>query len=94
MEVTERHLSPEEQLLFREARPQEWKCWISNRVVQLVDGSNIHAKRVTRSRWALSYKKTDDGGKKPKARVVLLGYQDPDLGSYRADAPTCARSSK
>ena len=94
VEVSERHLLPEEQLLFREAKSQEWKSWISNRVVQLVDGSNINAKRVIRSRWVLSYKKTDDGGKKPKARLVLLGYQDPDLGSYRADAPTCARSSK
>ena len=34
------------------------------------------------------------GDKAAKARLVLLGYEDPDLESYRADAPTISRPGK
>ena len=37
--------------------------------------------RLTRTRWALVFKKVDDDPIKVKckARIVLLGYSDPDL---------------
>ena len=66
---------------------------MANRVVQLLDGSKLNKKRVIKSRWVLTWK-YDKNNKSAKARLVLLGYQDPDLGTYRSDAPTLTRSSK
>ena len=88
LELQERNLTNAEKELFRTAKSKEWSSWVANRVVRLIDGRGVDAKRIIRSRWVLSWKVDDSGGRVAKARLVLLGYQDPDLGTYRADAPT------
>ena len=36
----------------------------------------------------------DDRGKTPKARLVLVGWQDPELGRIATDSPTLRKESK
>ena len=36
----------------------------------------------------------DGTNRKAKARLVILGYQDPDLGQYRMWSPTLRRDSR
>ena len=95
LEVQERYLSAPEKELFRQAKAKEWQSWVANRVVRMIDGHGINPHRIIRSRWVLTWK-TDagSGDKVAKARLVLLGYEDPDLGSYLADAPTLSRPGK
>ena len=48
-------------------------------------------------RWALTYKsaQVDEFGRKvPKARLVILGYQDPDLDELERESPTLSTTSR
>ena len=65
----------------------------SDDVVRRLDGHHIDKGWVIRARWVLTWKK-EGTNKKAKARLALLGYMDPDLGSDRQDAPTTPRASK
>ena len=53
--------------------------------------------RIIRARWALVWKKCsdpDDRKKSPKARLVLVGWQDPELGKIQTDSPTLRTETK
>lgn len=59
--------------------------FVENNVVELALRSGVDPKRIVGSRWVLIRKTVHGKGpdtqdKMPKARLVLLGYQDPDLG--------------
>ena len=48
-----------------------------------------------RMRWVLVFKSTDDPTKmKAKARLVVLGYTDPDVGYVNTKSPTLSRRSR
>ena len=80
--------------MFREAKQDEWASFIENNVVELALRGQVDPKRVIGSRWVLTWKKLDDGKQKAKARLVLLGYQDPDLGEYQRSSPTLTRTAR
>ena len=46
-------------------------------------------------RWVLTWKTVPgEDRKKAKARLVVRGFQDPDLQTLRTEAPTLARHSR
>ena len=45
-------------------------------------------------RWVLTWMKNEDGSLKGKALLVVLGFQDPHLGTERTSSPTLNRRSK
>ena len=45
-------------------------------------------------RWILSWKLQDGGTAKPKARAVLLGYQDPGYAHRATTAPVMSRQTR
>ena len=47
-----------------------------------------------KTRFVLTWKKNEDGTKKGKARLVVLGFQDPHLGTEQTSAPTLTKRSK
>lgn len=55
---------------------------------------NKDADRVVTARWALTWKKTDEGKQQAKTRLVLRGFQDPDLFNLDKASPTAARLGK
>jgi hypothetical protein len=90
LEVKTRYLTAAEQAAFEAAKDKEWASWLANKVVDIASIHGVDRNRIINARWILTWKQ--DGT--AKARLVLLGYQDPDLGTYRRDSPTAHRSSK
>ena len=56
----------------------------------------IHPSRILSSRWILTWKEDANmpNGRKAKARLVVKGFQDPDIGSLNSDSPTLTRDSR
>ena len=59
---------------FKEAKNVEVQSWIRDQACRAATG-HIPKGRVMEMRWVLTYKDTG----RPKGRIVVLGYQDPDL---------------
>ena len=49
---------------------------------------------LLRMRWVLTWKYTEGGDRKAKARLVILGYQHSELTSVLAAAPTLGKMSR
>ena len=88
-ELEPKAFSQEEELLFAEAKKKEWESWLANDVVEFVDG-HVDPSCVinTPCRWVLVNKAAPGEKPIPKARLVVPGHQDPQVGLYRTDAPT------
>lgn len=101
-EVNERKLSPEDRAKFVEGKKNELNQYFSNAVWQIATGSEIEdaikSKRVITARWVLTWKKveSEDGiiRWKAKARLVLRGFQDPDILSMKTASPTAGRTAR
>ena len=100
-EVRLTELTAEEQELFAQAKASEINNWLSNKAVEKVLRSQILADQVLRCRWILTWKAIDPSEitspnktHKPKARLVVLGYLDPDLENIPRDSPTLGRNSR
>jgi hypothetical protein len=93
VEVKERFLTKDEKTEFRKAKAKEWNSFVDNCVVEIATSRGIDPKRIIGSRWVLTWKITDKGPQ-AKARLVLLGYQDPDLGKYQRASPTLTRCGR
>ena len=97
VEVNFRKLSLEDKKLFEKAMQREWNSWIENKVTSICKKKGIPAERIIKSRWVLVWKKSsdpDDKSKTPKARLVLVGWQDPELGRIQTDSPTLRKETK
>ena len=60
------------------------------RVFDLVKNKIVDQERVKRARWVLTWKSIGKG----KARLCLLGFQDPDLTEVHRDSPTSSAASE
>ena len=95
-EVVYSELSLEEKELFQQAKQKELKCWLDTSTVKAIVRDRIHPSRILASRWILTWKE-DPGqatGRKPKARLVVKGFQDPDIDKLNSDSPTLTRDSR
>ena len=95
VEIVEKRLSAEEKELIRTAKGKEIREFLKEAVVaRLVEGEVVNPDEVMRMRWVLTWKKNEDGTPKGKARLVVLGFQDPYLGTENTSSPTLNRRSK
>ena len=97
VEVNFRKLSPEDKRLFEGAMQKEWNSWVENKVTTICKSRGIPTERIIKARWVLVWKKSSDPDVKqqtPKARLVLVGWQDPELGRIATDSPTLRKESK
>ena len=94
-EVAWHKLNPEQRKAMAEAKQLEVSQWVQQKVCERFKGV-IPKNRLMRTRWVLVFKSVDDDETKVKckARIVLLGYTDPDLGSLDTAAPTLSRRSR
>ena len=67
----------------------ECNNWFENKVCEPARRSDATGP-LMKCRWILTIK---DCGK-CKARVVVLGFQDKDLGALKTQAPTCSRRAR
>lgn len=89
-EVKWHQLSLEEKLGFDAAKSLEIDQWLQSAAVKKASGY-VDPSRVIRMRWVLTYKQETG---KPKARIVLIGFEDPDLGALPKAAPTMGRRTR
>eukprot|EP00435_Cladocopium_sp_Y103_P014044 s1565_g3.t1 len=95
-EVQYSTLDAEEKKLFDLAKDKELKCWLETSAVKKILRNRIHPDRIMTSRWILTYKPdpTSPKGHKHKARLVVRGYQDPELDKVSTDSPTLGRDAR
>ena len=101
VEVKMKDLSPEEIKMFRLAKDKEIDSWLATDTVRRILRSKIPENQLLRSRWVLTWKALDEQeqketglSRKAKARLVILGYEDPQIDTLPRDSPTLGRDSR
>ena len=96
VEVQYRSLSDEDKKLFDAAKQKELKAWIDHKTVQRVANGTLKPDQIMRCRWILSWKAPEVGSveRRAKARLVVLGFEDPDLSTVPRDAPTLTKDGR
>ena len=96
-------LTTSERQEFEEAKSKEVRNWLQTGTVERMFRHQLSPEQILRCRWLYVWKPIGDpkeqasmGGKirKAKARLVVLGYMDPQLDTIPRDSPTLGRTSK
>ena len=97
IEVHERNFTPEEKEQFKPAKRKELKFWIKAEVLRcLPPHLRPPPEKICRMRWVLVWKPDKDSpnGRKAKARLVILGYEDPTHDGESCMSPTMTRTTR
>ena len=92
-EVQIKDLTAEDCKLFAAAKEAELACWLQTSALKPILRKHLNPDQILKSRWVLTWKAVSDSddksnSRKAKARLVVLGYQDPRLTEVNRDAPT------
>ena len=96
-EVTCHRLLPGQQLRFDEATTKELSQLLAADAVRRLtqeEDLDLKPERLLRMQWVLTWKYTDGGDRKAKARMVILGNQHPEFTSVPTAAPTLGKMSR
>eukprot|EP00438_Fugacium_kawagutii_P005098 Skav221528 [mRNA] locus=scaffold1248:283612:287211:- [translate_table: standard] len=95
-EVSERHMSLEDKEKVIQAKQQELQTYFQNQVWEFTQLGHDQGDRVVTARWVIVWKPGSDGSlqRRAKARLVLRGYQDPDVFNLEKTSPTANKNSK
>ena len=82
--------------MFDAAKAKEIKAWIDHGTVQKVSRGTLRPDQIMRCRWILTWKAPEVGGgeRRAKARLVVLGFEDPGLSEVPRDAPTLSKDGR
>ena len=80
--------------MFEKAKHTELDQWLSSEAVVPVLKGGVPLSRIMKMSWVLTWKtppaEFGETEKRAKARLVVLGYTDPDLTEVARDSPTLA----
>ena len=98
-EVQIKSLNLEDRFLFEKAKDAELNCWLQTSALKPILRRHLNPDQILRSRWVLTWKPLEDAPpegphRKAKARLVVLGFQDPRLTEVVLDAPTLTREGR
>ena len=95
-EVQYSRLTKEEKQRFDQAKRKEMNCWLETSAVVPILKNRIHPSRIMSSRWILTWKTDPNAadGRKPKARIVVRGFEDPELATVSTESPTLSRDGR
>eukprot|EP00435_Cladocopium_sp_Y103_P044365 s2174_g12.t1 len=102
-EVKLSQLSAQDKLLFQAAKNKEIDSWLSTDTVSRILRHQIPDGNLLRCRWILTWKPVDPseappGSQQPKhtpkARLVVLGYEDPLVHEIPRDSPTMSKLTR
>ena len=101
-EVKLAHLSPKEQEEFQAAKSKEINNWLKTNTVEKILRNKLSPEQILRCRWILTWKPLEPHDVDPKnpkshkakARLVVLGYLDPQITELPRDAPTLGRHTR
>ena len=96
VELNYRHMTRHEQGLFDAAKQKEVKAWLAHGTVKKLAKGSLKPEQIMRCRWLLTWKDPLPGSteKRAKARLVILGFEDPGVGSVPNDAPTLSKDGR
>ena len=103
VEVSLKELGEEDQLRLVAAKDKQGKAWLHHPTVQKVAKGRVPDHAVMRCRWLLTWKGANGdeppvelalNGKKAKARLVVIGFEDPDLSTISNDSPTLTKDGR
>ena len=98
VEVRERTLSPSEAIEFTKAKDTEVRNFIAAECFQRAKEKFPEENNIVGMRWLLTWKYDekykDQGGRKAKARAIVLGYQDPRYEERKTSAPTPSKAGR
>lgn len=96
VEVRERFLTEEEAKQFAKAKSTEVKNFIAAECFKKAKEAFPGEDQVLGMRWLLTWKLGEqyEGGRKAKARAIILGYQDPEYEKRQTSAPTPSRAGR
>ena len=84
-----------------DAKGKEVDQWLATETVKRIARNQIPEEQILRTRWVLTWKPLDPQeqlatgrDKKAKARLVILGFEDPAIETLERDAPTLGRDSR
>ena len=79
--------------MFDSAKAKEIQCWLQTSAVRGILCNKLNPEQILRSRRVLTWKDAEDGQsqRRAKARLVVLGFQDPKLVEVTRDAPTLSK---
>ena len=91
VEVKMEHLTPEQVEDMKKAKSLEVGQWIQAAACKALEEHQIAPRSQTmRMRWVLTFKSSGAA----KARIVIVGFSDPDLGSLSTTSPTMSRRTR
>ena len=93
-EVKMRDLTMSEHQQFTQAKNKEIKAWIDHHTVRKILRNQLRPEQILRSRWILTWKRDESGNQTAKARIVIIGYEDPDISEISGDAPTLGKDAR
>ena len=93
VEVSWNKLSPLQRSAMKEAKGVEISEWLASKVCKAAVG-DIPQERLMKMRWVLTFKSADLGKVKAKARLVVVGFTDPDYAMVTTASPTLSRRSR
>ena len=100
-EVRMTELTPEHRAEFQAAKDKEVSQWLDTETVRKILRSKIPIENILRTRWVLTWKALDPSDikqghphHKAKARLVVLGYEDPNIEDIPRDSPTLQKESR
>ena len=96
VEVNYRGLSASDRSLFDAAKQKEVKAWLDHGTVKKVTKGSLSPEQVMRCRWILTWKPPAAGcsERRAKARLVVLGFEDPGIQGIPNDAPTLSKDGR
>ena len=98
-EVQFRNLSDHDKMDFLRAMQAEVGSYLEHEAVSIASKVGVPESRILGMRWVLTWKRVENEhgevtGHKPKARLIIKGFQDPDLLLLRRDSPTLSTQSR
>ena len=96
VEVREKTLSQEEVMQFSKAKGTKVKNFIASSCFEKAQGDIPPESEIIGMRWLLTWKFDPkyEGGKKAKARAIVLGYQDPSYSQRKTSSPTPSKAGR
>ena len=89
-EVRVSTLTPQEREELVKAKQKEISSFLKHAAVEAVTRSGLQCKSLMRMRWVIT-RKSDDS---LKARLVIQGFTDPQLGAKPTASPTVSRRGR
>ena len=95
-ELSWRTMSARDRAEFIAAKVKELRSFFDNGVWEFTTERESDPARTLRARFLLKWAKDEQGLPRAKARLVIQGFNDPDVlsGDLRTSSPTASRASK